>query len=230
MSLFRSLAFLEHRNPRTFIFNLDVSQKRYLFNSIFRRTNSVPPEPESISSEENPKWESQRKMKQLAVFFKEALGLSPRTEEPTRDNEGGTSDLSRDLKQLESKIRGLNKKHDSVNVDEVEVAEAVAEAEEEVLTGKDIKTVAPSLSSVFMKRSRRRGEWGRLPEASVTIEKLSPETEMFLNHLHTEGYFNGASFMRNGRLESDWYKHSCGRDFIKSASDKFGKDHKEIAK
>ncbi|KAK4802872.1 hypothetical protein SAY86_001075 [Trapa natans] len=220
MSLFRrrALAFLDHPNSSTFISYLDVSKKRCIFTSFFWRTDPSPPESESISSAENPKVESPKKMKRMSDFFKESLGLSPRSDDPA-DDEGGTSDLGRELKQLETRIRRLN-------VHRVEVGEVVMKTE-----GKEkpvnIKAAAPKLSSLFTKR---RGAWGRLPEASVTLKMLSPETEMFLNHLHNEGYFNGASFMRNGKLESDWYMNDCGRDFIKSATDKFGKDHKEIAK
>lgn len=222
MSLFRRLAFLRHRNPGTFISNSDVSQKRYFFTSILGRTRSVTPEPESISSEEKP--EAPKKMKRLDVFFKEALGLSPRTEESVSDNESGASDLSRELKQLETKLRSLNEEQDRVKVHEVVMTTEEEEKE------KDIKPKAPSLAAVFMKRTRRRIQSERLPEASVTIKKLSPEMKFFLDHLHGEGYFKAASFLKNGRLESNWYKHSCGRDFIKFATDKFGKDHKEIAK
>ncbi|XP_031401182.1 uncharacterized protein LOC116211102 [Punica granatum] len=231
MALFRTAALLGRRSPDAFISHPSLSQRRHVFSSILRKTQSDPPGQRLVSSEENREPETPTKMKRLVVFFKEAVGLSPRTEESIDDKESGSSDLGRELKQLETKLWSSNKEQDSPKVDTVVAAKKeVEEREKEKEREKHTKPVARRLSDVFRSRTIRRVVSDRLPESSVTIEKLSPEMKMFLNHLHSEGYFNGASFLTNGKLESGWYKHSCGRDFIKSAADKFGKDHQEIAK
>jgi hypothetical protein len=59
---------------------------------------------------------------------------------------------------------------------------------------------------------------------------LSPDMEMFITHLYKEGYFNNASFLKDGSLDFSFFNDSYGRDFIKYAAEKFGKDHQEIAK
>ncbi|XP_038898284.1 uncharacterized protein LOC120085986 [Benincasa hispida] len=61
-------------------------------------------------------------------------------------------------------------------------------------------------------------------------KELSPDMEMFVRHLYREGYFNYANFLPDNKLVLSNFECRHGRDFIKSAAQRFGRDNQEIAK
>jgi hypothetical protein len=78
-------------------------------------------------------------------------------------------------------------------------------------------------------KAERKMKVGREDRPKV-FKVLSPDMEMFITHLYKEGYFNNASFLKDVSLDFSFFHDSYGRDFIKYAAEKFGKDHQEIAK
>ncbi|XP_072998671.1 uncharacterized protein [Typha latifolia] len=62
-------------------------------------------------------------------------------------------------------------------------------------------------------------------------KELSPEAASLVRRLQEEGYVKEASFSRVGQLGQDKIPpNSYSRHFLKSAAEKFGQDHQEIAK
>uniref|UniRef100_A0A2N9GAF2 Uncharacterized protein n=1 Tax=Fagus sylvatica TaxID=28930 RepID=A0A2N9GAF2_FAGSY len=60
-------------------------------------------------------------------------------------------------------------------------------------------------------------------------KQLSPDMELFVNHLYKEGYFNNANFLPGNKLEFSCFESKYGQEFIKFAAEKFAKDNQEIA-
>lgn len=67
-------------------------------------------------------------------------------------------------------------------------------------------------------------------EDALLRKELSPDMEMFVRCLYREGYFNSANFLPDNNLVLSYFECRHGRDFIKSAAERFGRDNQEIAK
>ncbi|KAK3040719.1 hypothetical protein RJ639_028009 [Escallonia herrerae] len=52
----------------------------------------------------------------------------------------------------------------------------------------------------------------------------------FATHLYNNGYSRDANFLPGNNFEVTCFENSYGRDLLKHATEKFGKDHQEIAK
>ncbi|XP_030525560.2 uncharacterized protein LOC115737532 [Rhodamnia argentea] len=158
------------------------------------------------------------KKKPLDVFFKEAVGLSPKTDERDRESgsDGARSELGLKLKRLEEEVRILESRDDGPKSDA-----AVPE--------QDQRAPPASLYDLYVDGKREKPK--RPPEGVLVIKDLSPYAEAFLSHLHEEGYFREANFLKkNGKWDASRFEDSYSRDFVKFAAEKFGKDHQEIAK
>ncbi|KAI3427613.1 uncharacterized protein J3R85_009462 [Psidium guajava] len=156
--------------------------------------------------------------KPLDVFFKEAVGLSPKTDERHSDGEfeGTRSELGLKLKRLEEEVRILESRDDGPKSDAAVPAQ-------------DQSAPPASLYDLYVDGKREKAK--RPPEGVLVIKELSPDAEAFLSHLFKEGYFREASFLKkNGKWDASRFEDSYSRDFVKFAAEKFGKDHQEIAK
>ncbi|XP_022976827.1 uncharacterized protein LOC111477088 [Cucurbita maxima] len=67
-------------------------------------------------------------------------------------------------------------------------------------------------------------------ENALVRKELSPDMEMFVRHLYREGYFNYSNFLPDNKLVLSYFECRHGRDFIKSAAERFSRDNQEIAK
>ncbi|XP_022138762.1 uncharacterized protein LOC111009818 [Momordica charantia] len=70
----------------------------------------------------------------------------------------------------------------------------------------------------------------RMREDALVRKELSPDIEMLVRHLYGEGYFSYANFLPDNKLVLSYFEYRHGRDFIKSAAERFGRDNQEIAK
>ncbi|GMY33412.1 hypothetical protein FCV25MIE_28659 [Fagus crenata] len=90
------------------------------------------------------------------------------------------------------------------------------------------------------KESVKKKEWKKAQYNERVVEEtrkepqvykqLSPDMELFVNHLYKEGYFNNANFLPGNKLEFSCFESKYGQEFIKFAAEKFAKDNQEIAK
>ncbi|CAL5431599.1 unnamed protein product [Camellia sinensis] len=67
-------------------------------------------------------------------------------------------------------------------------------------------------------------------EDQMVYKELSLELALFVKHLYKEGYFVNANFLPNNKFDITCFVNSYGRDFIRYAVEKFGKDNQEIVK
>ncbi|CAA0808443.1 Unknown protein [Striga hermonthica] len=67
-------------------------------------------------------------------------------------------------------------------------------------------------------------------EGPKVYEELPPEMQMFARCLHEKGYLDYANFPRKNGFDATCFETSYRREFLKSAAEKFAKDHQEIAK
>ncbi|KAI6690280.1 hypothetical protein NL676_027108 [Syzygium grande] len=216
MRLIKTLSFLRRPNPK----------QPHFLRPTLRKPPSAHPRcgfaaaPASDSSTRSHAEENigdRRKKKPLDVYFKEAVGLSPRTDErgSESETEGARSELGARLKRLEEEVRILESRDDGPKSD------AAA-------PGRGRRAPA-SLYDLYVDGKREKAK--RPPEGVPVIKELSPDAEAFLAHLHKEGYFREANFLKkDGKWDAIRFEDSYSRDFVKFAAEKFGKDHQEIAK
>lgn len=160
--------------------------------------------------------------KPLSVLFEEAMGLRDKADS---DSENDTNnEFQNGLKELEREVKDLKAK----NQDEVGFN---FEKKEET---KNVKGL--SLYSLFVNGKKvsleGKNERGRIKDEGGVLKELSPDMVMFVDRLYKEGYFSKANFVppNQKRLDFGCFDDSYGRNFIKYAAEKFGKDHQEIAK
>ncbi|KAF8025960.1 hypothetical protein BT93_F2710 [Corymbia citriodora subsp. variegata] len=214
MRLLKTLSFLRRQNPRP-----------HFLRSTLQQPLSARPQcgfataPASKSSTRcHPERNLNDRKKPLDVFFKEAVGLSPRTDErdAESESEGARSELSAKLKRLEEEVRVLESRGDGPTKSDVPVPVQVRRA-------------PASLYDLYVDGKREKAK--RPPADVLVIKELSPDAEAFLAHLLEEGYFREANFLRkNGEWDASRFEDSYSRDFVKFAAERFGKDHQEIAK
>ncbi|OVA16138.1 hypothetical protein BVC80_8927g20 [Macleaya cordata] len=60
------------------------------------------------------------------------------------------------------------------------------------------------------------------------LKELSPEIVLFVTRLYEEGYFKDANFLPPEKFDLSCFSSYYSRDFIRSAAQRFGRDHKEI--
>ncbi|KAH8518845.1 hypothetical protein H0E87_000632 [Populus deltoides] len=176
--------------------------------------------------------------KPLHLFFQEAVGLCEKT---------GTTSLGTHKKTNEFKIKLLELEREAGDLKEADSKKGEEEKVKNVTSRAKEETPSKNLYSVFLGESENEVEMKGREERPVVFKAerkmkvgredrpkvfkvLSPDMEMFITHLYKEGYFNNANFLQDGSLDFSFFNDSYGRDFIKYAAEKFGKDHQEIAK
>ncbi|CAK7350107.1 unnamed protein product [Dovyalis caffra] len=176
--------------------------------------------------------------KPLRLLFQEAVGLSEITETTNIETHKETNEFKQKLFELEREVRVL-KESESKKGKEETLKNVKRRTKEE--------TSSKSLYSVFSAKSENKVEMKGKEERPMAFKEerkrkveredrpkvfkeLSPDMEMFITHLYKEGYFTNANFLKEGSLDFSCFNDSYGRDFIKYAAEKFGKDHQEIAK
>ncbi|XP_008794157.3 uncharacterized protein LOC103710271 [Phoenix dactylifera] len=93
----------------------------------------------------------------------------------------------------------------------------------------------PPVPDGISKKERRVPVYGssryRPMEEKEFPKELSPEVLSLVSRLEEEGYLKDANFSREGPLDpKDIPSTLYSRHFLKSAAEKFGQDHQEIAK
>ncbi|KAE8726792.1 Detected protein of unknown function [Hibiscus syriacus] len=187
---------------------------------LFKNQNSLykhfPPSSSLIIRTLNSSLQEPTK-KPLSLMFEEAVGLT----EKTGGNEGQSQDekneRTRKVRELERDVREF-KENPKPQVEK--------EAREGVERGKpkEVNCLAGLFGGEKMAKSRRKS-------GEVTVLKdLSVFVKVFVRYLYSKGYFDKANFLVDNKLDFGYFDNSYGRDFIKSAAYKFGKDNEEIAK
>ncbi|KAL5997757.1 hypothetical protein ACLOJK_008687 [Asimina triloba] len=80
---------------------------------------------------------------------------------------------------------------------------------------------------------RKKKWWSERTESRPSgkaLRELSPEFLSFLDRLHEEGYLKEANFMKGRELNLDGCSNYYFHGFVKSAAERFGHSHQEIAK
>lgn len=96
---------------------------------------------------------------------------------------------------------------------------------------KEFRTINKSLHMLFAdgeKKSEGVGNVGM--EDPRVYKELSREMVEYVTRLFEKGYFRDANFLPRNKFDVTCFENSYGRDFVKYASEKFGKDNREIAK
>ncbi|KAL3821269.1 hypothetical protein ACJIZ3_007174 [Penstemon smallii] len=176
------------------------------------------------SEEKNPK-----SKKPLSLFFKEAVGISANTE----DSEVGTetdcenAELKEKLRNLEEKVRSLNKKRNEKGT----TLKSPSEKHREILP----KGNNRSLYALFSDKKRVIKEEPKLKpsdhgnEDPMVHKELSADMQMLAYHLYKGGYLKDANFTDEDKFDLNSFEASYARDFLKFAAITFAKDHQEIA-
>ncbi|MBA0816639.1 hypothetical protein Gohar_001280 [Gossypium harknessii] len=152
--------------------------------------------------------------KPLSLLFEEAVGLTEKAGGNESEYQEEKNGLMSELRELEREVRALKENPKP----------KVQKEEKEKKPKKKVTNLVELFGSEKMVEKRRR-ESG---EATV-LKDLSPFVEAFVRHLYSKGYFNKANFLVDNKLDFSYFDSKYGRDFIKSAAYKFGKDHQEIA-
>lgn len=149
-------------------------------------------------------------------MFKEAVSVRLCENAENSESEGENNELKSRLRDLEREVRRL--KANSSGKESVEKKELK-------------KSKGKSLYAAFTNQEGcKKGCEERRREEPEVYKELSPDMEVFANHLYKEGYFNDANFLRGNKLEFGDFESHYGRGFMKFAAEKFAKDHQEIAK
>ncbi|XVF88004.1 hypothetical protein PTKIN_Ptkin19aG0014500 [Pterospermum kingtungense] len=157
--------------------------------------------------------------KPLSLLFQEAVGLIEKSgaNESQSKSQGETNELKWRLTELEREVRKLKENPKGIKNEGVESEKPKKVKSLVGLFGGEKK------QEKAVKIKRERGE-GRV------LKDLSRFAEIFVRNLYAKGYFNEANFLADKKLDFGYFDNSYGRDFIKSAAYKFGKDHQDIAK
>ncbi|KAL2245499.1 uncharacterized protein LOC105165462 [Sesamum indicum] len=224
-------AFLDLQSPSNslknpFLISL-ISSNSIEFSfplSIHQRPFSLAAQFAKESDEEK----SQKCVKPLSVIFKEAVGLSVRTENGAVEDEDASenAELKQKLRKLEEEMRRLNKKS-------CEIGET-----SKLHTEKgDLVEQTGAKRSLWELFHHKETEEVKLPkrtdygtEDPMVHKELSSDMQMFTQHLYMEGYLKDATFLPKNKFDVTHFERSYARDFLKYAAVNFGRDHQEIAK
>ncbi|KAJ7948789.1 Zinc finger protein var3, chloroplastic [Quillaja saponaria] len=200
-----SLCTSSHTHPNS-------HNSRKIFSFIHRTVTSSPQSESPVEPESGDK----EKKRPLYVLFKEAVGLSETAENSENQIRKENNALKRKLSELLAEVKKLEsnlKKED---------------AEKEV---ESLKTTHKSLSAMFKNQRDNAEKHEKVKrEEPEILKELSPDMEIFVDHLYREGYFDNANFMPMDKFDLSCFDNSYGRNFIKFAALRFGKDHQEIAR
>ncbi|XP_038995973.1 uncharacterized protein LOC120120374 [Hibiscus syriacus] len=172
---------------------------------IIRTLNSSPHEPAK---------------KPLSLLFEEAVGLTEKTGGNEGQGQDEENELMSKLRELEREVREFK---------ENPKPKVKKEHTEGVERGKPKKV--NSVTGLFGGEKVEKMAKLRRKSGEVTVLKdLSVFVKFFVRHLYSKGYFDKANFLVDNKLNFGCFDNSYGRDFIKFAANKFGKDNEEIAK
>ncbi|KAK4398293.1 hypothetical protein Sango_1304800 [Sesamum angolense] len=192
---------------------------------------SIRQRPFSLAAQfakESEEEKSQKCVRPLSVIFKEAVGLSARTENRTVEDEDGSenAELKQKLRKLEEEMRRLNKKSCEIG----ETSKLHTE-------NGDLVERSGAKRSLWELFSHKEEEEVKLAkpidygtEDPMVHKELSSDMKMFTQHLYMEGYLKDASFLPKNKFDVTHFEPSYAREFLKYAAVKFGRDHQEIAK
>ncbi|XP_028054179.1 uncharacterized protein LOC114258421 [Camellia sinensis] len=137
-------------------------------------------------------------------------------------NDCGPGIVVKRLRKLEEEVRRLKEN----SSEKVRV---------EKLKKKKIENDESSSKSLYALFANKGGdsEKSRIVESlrmedQMVYKELSLELALFVKHLYKEGYFVNANFLPNNKFDITCFVNSYGRDFIRYAVEKFGKDNQEI--
>jgi hypothetical protein len=241
---------LKPQNPlhRSHITNSYFSHKSLPLSYLFYGTKTSSIQIDEIGPENgNGK---QVNKKPLHVMFKEAVSVTLCENAENSESEGENSELKSRLRELEREVRRLkanSSAKESAAKKELKKSKLYAaftnqegckegceerrEEPEESVEKKGLKkSKGKSLYAAFTNQEGCKEGCEKRREEPEVYKELSPDMEVFANHLYEEGYFNDANFLRANKLEFGYFESHYGRGFMKFAAEKFGKDHQEIAK
>lgn len=213
------------------------SHKSFTIAPIFQRPISAFVQFEPEQEEGSNRVEKNNIKKPLDVMFKEAVELSEKLEQSESE---GESDLKKKLSKLKRDVMRLKAKEakkEVVSKPKSLVALFKEDNPNEKEVKKDGVSKPKSLRALFTNRKGNGekkcvdSELESMKEEEPKVYKeLSPDMWMFVNHLYKEGYFNDANFLPKKAFDVRCFNDSYGRDFVKFAAERFGKDKQEIAK
>ncbi|KAM7503908.1 hypothetical protein LguiB_002812 [Lonicera macranthoides] len=235
---------------------LPISHKSSSLPSIFRRYISLSAQfqhkidTDSINSNYAVA-KNKKPKKPLNLLFKEAVGLSEKLEHSEGESDSENQELKRSLRKLEIEVRNLReneqkrfkednkeeeiKRDNGVLRNELKPRRLYALFSEngggnKGNLGKEInKRVEEPIVGGGNKRDLGK-EINRRVEEPIVYKELSSDVVYFANHLYKEGYFKDANFLPRNKFDATCFENNYGRDFLKYASEKFGRDNQEIAK
>ncbi|CAK9134156.1 unnamed protein product [Ilex paraguariensis] len=224
---------------------ISISPRSLLLSSIFQRPISLfarfeqKVDADLIDSEYVKEQRKEGTKKRLDILFKEAVGLAEKLErsdsEDKSESDSETKDLKKKLRALEVDVRTLKEnklRNLKENSKEIEKLKKKPKIDDEELKGETKPRRLYALFTHNEDASRKKSgesEAMRMEDPKV-YKELSPDMVLFVRHLYDEGYFKDANFLPRNKFDVTCFENSYGRDFIKFAAEKFGKDHQEIAK
>ncbi|XP_059662748.1 uncharacterized protein LOC132308630 [Cornus florida] len=230
-----------HNSSKTTHYLVSNPQKSSLLASISHRTISLSAQfgAESIHLDDG-KEDKKKTKKPLNVFFKEAVGLSQNIEKSEGESDIETGELKKKLRKLEEEVRKLN-----ADKKEGEVLKKKQPKKDDGFSQNESKpkkddgfsqneSKPKGLYSLFTNKAANSEksvdkESSKVDEPMV-FKELSTDMVLFATHLYKEGYFNNANFLPRDKFDDTCFQNNFGRDYLKFATEKFGKDNQEIAK
>ncbi|XAR68185.1 hypothetical protein NMG60_11003226 [Bertholletia excelsa] len=198
--------------------------------SILQRTVYLSAQFEHKSTCSDSSTEEIKKTKKpLHLLFKEAVGILPKLDPSDSESEDETNELKKKLRKLEKEVRKLKEDNDCKRES---VRDLKKTKSDDGISTSDSKP--KSLSELFRDKAS-----GTEKSADTTLlgmedpmvyKELSPDMVLFVRHLYKKGYFVKANFFPRKEFDVSCFENSYGRDFIKFAAEKFGKDNQDIAK
>lgn len=230
-SLKNPSAILISSKPIQFSCPTPISHRPFSLSAYFKpQEDAEPITPENVAGE------SKNSRKPLHIYFKEAVGLLKRTiPDVETESEGENGELKKRLRKLEEELRSLKEKRKADEKENLKTTVKQKKKEgikkNDGLLRNEAKSGGSSLSLLFGKKDASNGE-ERLKEMEnpEVYKELSPDMEMFVNHLYKNGYFKDSNFLPRNRFDITCFENSYARDFIKYAAEQFGKDNQEVAK
>ncbi|KAK4439102.1 hypothetical protein Salat_0245000 [Sesamum alatum] len=164
-------------------------------------------------------------VKPLSVIYKEAVGLSGRTENSAVEAEDHSenAELKQKLRKLEEEMRRLNKKSS-----EIKETSKLHTENGDLVERSGAKRSLWELFSDKKTEDLKPTDCGT--EDPMVHKELSSDMQMFAQHLYMEGYLKDATFLRKNKFDVTQFESSYARNFLKYAAGKFGRDHQQIAK
>ncbi|XP_061351361.1 uncharacterized protein LOC133296405 isoform X1 [Gastrolobium bilobum] len=204
MSLFRNIL---SRRFHTLLNPQNPHTLHYSLKFPHRPITSLPQTQDPVA----PKPQFKQNKKPLHALFTEAVGLSQKTTTINEEEEEET-ELKKELKQLEEEVRSFKEK----------------------TKGVPKNAERKSLVSLFTNQpanARARTEKKVKVREPMVFKELSPDMELFVQHLYDNGYFKDANFAKGKqKFDPAWFESFFARGYIKFAAQKFARDNREIAK